>query len=123
MFTGELIEVAHDHADFFKARGCTASRAVSSHVFTRTCNMNGALSGCRRGKSASNGPGSKKRRGWGCGGVKLNHAFKKIYIKNCLFVLRIVKPGKAGGFHQLAHLCKGDFIIYTRHKREEDSPF
>lgn len=34
----------------FKANGYKASRAVSSHVFTRTCNMNGALSGCTRGE-------------------------------------------------------------------------
>lgn len=41
------------------------SRAVSSHVFTRTCNMNGALSGCTRGKSAAKGSGLS----WG---LKLN---------------------------------------------------
>ena len=37
-------------------RQVEVSWAISSHVFTRGCNMNGALSSSKKGESASNGP-------------------------------------------------------------------
>lgn len=97
------------------------SVAASSHVFTRACNMNGALSGCRKGgKVHLTGPNLNGGIDWFVVGPDRTH-LENVLTFDLNFTSTVRK--RDNFMPHLRRLCKDAFIIHWRDKQLRNSLF